>query len=172
MQFEGTFATGTTRYSTKCWQITTKRLWHMWSGSALQSECLSICGRQWSTSWFFTTFPSITSVSHIKILHLHCYMSGFIFCVYFSGIYPYLNSQAIKKRNRNSAISISCEMSMHVLELVFELMVFLLSNNPSAFNLLWSVYQFEFAVKSLCQAMATETRRKWLQLTGIIISSY
>ena len=73
----------------------------------------------------------------------------------------YLSKQAIKKRKRNSAISISCEMSMHALELLFEL-ILLLSKDISTWNLIWSVYQFEFAVKSVCQALNSEARRKWL----------
>ena len=54
-------------------------------------------------------------------------------------------------------------MSVHIVELLFELM-FLFSDKSFYYqwNFLWFVYQFEFPVKSLCQAFSTETGRKWV----------
>ena len=88
----------------------------------------------------------------------------YIIIILLSDMSKYLNSQVIKKRNRNSAISISCEMSVHIVELLFELM-FLFSDKSFYYqwNFLWFVYQFEFPVKSICQAFSTETGRKWVR---------
>ena len=73
-------------------------------------------------------------------------------------MYQYLSSQAIQRRKRNSAISITCHMSMHFVEWLFEVML-LLSKNSVSWNLILTVFQFQFAVKSACQVMSTETSR-------------
>ena len=73
-------------------------------------------------------------------------------------MHQFLSSQAIQRRKRNSAISITCHMSMHFVEWLFEVML-LLSKNSVSLNFVMSLYQMEFAVKSICQTMSTETSR-------------
>ena len=47
---------------------------------------------------------------------------------------------------------------MHMVEWLFEVML-MISKNSVSWNLIMTLYQMEFAVKSVCQAMSTETRR-------------
>ena len=73
-------------------------------------------------------------------------------------MFQYMTRRAIKRKQRNSAISVGCEMSMDVVEWLFEVLL-LLSKHTVSWNLIMTLYQTEFAVKTVVQALASEIRR-------------